>query len=129
MDGYAVRLADVPAPGATLAERPGLVAAGDAPGSPLGPGEAVRVMTGAPLPPGTEAVVPVEEIQRQDGTVIAAVVPRPGEHVRRRGESVAAGTVLLPPREAPRGGATSRWRRSPERIRCACVRERASRSP
>jgi len=97
MDGYAVRLADVASPHATLAERPGLIAAGDPPGAPLAPGEAARVMTGAPIPPGTEAVVPVEQIQRENGRVLVAIVPRAGDHVRRRGESVAAGTPLLPP--------------------------------
>ncbi|HEY4229274.1 MAG TPA: molybdopterin molybdenumtransferase MoeA, partial [Thermoanaerobaculia bacterium] len=58
MDGYAVRLADASRPGVSLAERRAPVAAGDAPGAPIAPGEAVRVMTGAPIPPGTEAVVP-----------------------------------------------------------------------
>jgi len=96
MDGYSVRVADVPAVGTTLAERPGLVAAGDRPARRLGAGEAVRVMTGAPLPPGTEAVIPVEDVRREDGKVEARVVPRAGEHVRRRGESVSAGSVLLP---------------------------------
>ena len=95
MDGYAVRLQDLSAPGATLSERPGVVAAGDLPGPGVRPGETVRVMTGAPLPEGTDAVVPVEKVRRDEGTVVPALVPRPGEHVRRRGESVAAGTVLL----------------------------------
>jgi molybdopterin molybdotransferase len=94
MDGYAVRLSDLEAQRA-LAERPGLVAAGALPGPALAPGEAVRVMTGAPLPPGAEAVVPVEDVRRENGRVVPSRVPRPGEHVRRRGESVAAGTVLL----------------------------------
>ncbi|HEY2797998.1 MAG TPA: gephyrin-like molybdotransferase Glp [Thermoanaerobaculia bacterium] len=97
MDGYAVRLADASRPGATLAERRGLVAAGDPPGAPVAPGEAVRVMTGAPIPPGTEAVVPVEKIRRQDGTVVLEIAPAAGDHVRRRGESVAAGAPLLAP--------------------------------
>ena len=61
MDGYAVRLADVARPGAKLKEREGLIAAGDRPARALRKGEAVRVMTGAPLPEGTEAVLPVEE--------------------------------------------------------------------
>ncbi len=94
-----------------------------------GPGEAVRVMTGAPLPPGTEAVVPVEEIQRQDGTVIAAVRAAPRRaraaprRERHRGNRAAAA------RDGASRRPTSRWRRSPERIRCACERGRASRSP
>jgi molybdopterin molybdotransferase len=97
MDGYAVRLADAPRPGVSLSERRAAVAAGDAPGAPIAPGEAVRVMTGAPIPPGTEAVVPVEKIRRGDGAVVLEVAPRAGEHVRRRGESVAAGAPLLAP--------------------------------
>ncbi len=96
MDGYAVRVADVPAAGTALRERPGLVAAGDRPASPIGAGEAIRVMTGAPLPGGTEAVIPVEEVRRGDGKVEARSVPRAGEHIRRRGESVSAGALLLP---------------------------------
>jgi molybdopterin molybdotransferase len=96
MDGYAVRLADVARPGAKLKERAGLSGAGARPATALRKGEAVRVMTGAPLPDGTEAVLPVEEIERRGGIVTAGAVPHPGEHVRRRGESVTAGTVLLP---------------------------------
>ncbi len=96
MDGYAVRLADASRPGASLSERRAAVAAGDAPGAPIAPGEAVRVMTGAPIPPGTEAVVPVERIRRGNGDVVLEIAPQPGEHVRRRGESVAAGAPLLP---------------------------------
>ena len=96
MDGYAVRVADLEA-SRTLVERPGLVAAGSPPGPPLTPGEAVRVMTGAPLPEDAEAVVPVEDVdvQREAGRIATARVPRAGEHVRRRGESVAAGAVLI----------------------------------
>lgn len=95
MDGYAVRVGDVPSAGVTLAERPGLVAAGDRPPPPLQKGEAVRVMTGAPLPAGTEAVVAVENVHREKGKVEALAAPHAGEHVRRRGEGVAAGSVLL----------------------------------
>jgi len=95
MDGYAVRLEDLAAPGATLAERPGLVAAGDRPPAPLSPGEAVRVMTGAPIPARTGAIVPVEEARREGGRIRAVSVPRAGEHVRRRGESIVAGVSLL----------------------------------
>jgi molybdopterin molybdotransferase len=96
MDGYAILLADAGTPGARVAERSGTVAAGDAPPPPLSPGEAVRVMTGAPVPPGTQAVVPVEQAERRDGQVVLAAAPRPGAHLRRRGESVAAGVELLP---------------------------------
>ena len=94
MDGYAVRVSEA-APGHPLAERAGLVAAGDLPPSPLGSGEAVRVMTGAPLPPGTEAVVAVEDALRENGGVAARAAPRPGEHLRRRAESIRAGSRLV----------------------------------
>lgn len=93
MDGYAVRVAEAARGG--LAERAGLVAAGDPPPPPLFPGEAVRVMTGAPLPEGAEAVVPVEHARRDRGTVSAEPLPARGEHIRRRGESVRAGTRLV----------------------------------
>src|SRR5262245_36739889 len=53
MDGYAVRVGDLAAAGAGLVERTGLVAAGDRPPRVLQAGEAVRVMTGAPIPEGT----------------------------------------------------------------------------
>jgi molybdopterin molybdotransferase len=92
MDGYAVRVCDA---GRPLAERAGLVAAGDLPPAPLSAGEAVRVMTGAPLPPGTEAVVPVENARREDGSVVATAAPRQGEHLRRRGESIREGSILV----------------------------------
>jgi molybdopterin molybdotransferase len=95
MDGYAVRLEDAAGPAAELAERPSAVMAGDAPGPALTAGLAVRVMTGAPLPEGTGAVVPIERVRRDGGHVRLEVTPAAGENVRRRGESVAAGDLLL----------------------------------
>jgi molybdopterin molybdotransferase len=92
MDGYAVA-GTVAA--AFYRERPGVVAAGDRIPQPLSSGEAVRVMTGAPLPGGTEAVVPVEEASRStDGVSLTA--PRPGAHIRRLGEVFRKGHSLLP---------------------------------
>lgn len=96
MDGYAVRVSDVPRAGSCVREHPNVVAAGDPPAEALNAGEAVRVMTGAPLPPGTEAVIPVERSHREPGRVSFDIVPEPGAHIRRRGESVAQGTSLLP---------------------------------
>jgi molybdopterin molybdotransferase len=95
MDGYAVRLADLQQLDRALPERSGIVAAGDAPTSPLAPGEVVRVMTGAPIPEGTEAIVPVERARRESGRVSFEAAPEPGAHIRRRGESIVSGTVLL----------------------------------
>jgi molybdopterin molybdotransferase len=96
MDGYAILLSDVPSPGVWLAERASTVGAGDAPPMPITTGEAVRVMTGAPLPPNAAAVVPVEQSRREGGRVRLEAVPAAGAHLRRRGESIAAGTTLLP---------------------------------
>jgi len=95
MDGYAVRLEDLPGPGASVAERREMIAAGDGPADPLRPGEAVRVMTGAPIPEGTEAIVPVEQAHREEGRVTFDAAPAGGAHIRRRGESVREGTTLL----------------------------------
>jgi molybdenum cofactor synthesis domain-containing protein len=94
MDGYAIRTGEA-ADGAGRRERTGLVAAGDPVPAPLGTGEAVRLMTGAPLPAGADAVVPVEESRREAGRVRFDREPDSGAHLRRRGESVARGTVLL----------------------------------
>jgi len=96
MDGYALRFADLGAAGGSFAERASTTAAGDSPGLPLGAGEAVRVMTGAPLPDGADTVVPVEESLSAPGRVSFRIVPKSGDHVRRRGESIVAGTALLP---------------------------------
>ncbi len=95
MDGYAVHLADFAAGKGPVAERPGFVGAGDAPPAPLKSGEAVRIMTGAPVPAGTEAILPVEKVRRENGAITALAAPGKGEHMRLRGESIEAGAVLL----------------------------------
>ncbi len=97
VDGYAVRVADV---ASVPVELPvgATVAAGDAGDRPLAPGEAIRVMTGAPLPPGTEAVVMVEDTERRDGgerVRINARVPAAAA-VRDAGSDVAIGDEVLP---------------------------------
>lgn len=94
MDGYAVRMADA-VPGRAVRERGGLVAAGTGLPAPLSAGETVRVMTGAPIPAGTEAVVPVERARREGGSVLFEGASAPGAHIRRRGESVRAGDRLV----------------------------------
>lgn len=94
VDGYAVRADDAVA-GATLPVV-GEVAAGAAGQEPLSPGDAVRIMTGAPVPPGADAVVPVEEARERDGVVTIDTAPKPAAHIRRAGEDVAAGAVALP---------------------------------
>ena len=96
MDGYGLRVEDLAGSAGSLAERTRPAAAGDAPGAPLSRGETVRVMTGAPLPEGADTVVPVEDSMPESGRVSFRATPSKGDHVRRRGESVAAGTELLP---------------------------------
>jgi molybdopterin molybdotransferase len=62
---------------------------------PVGPGQAVRIMTGAPLPEGSDAVVQAEVAQEQAGKLrISDAVP-PGRHVGRRGEDIEVGTAVL----------------------------------
>ncbi len=95
MDGYAVRIDDLPPCGEPVRERESIVAAGDPPPAPLAPGEAARIMTGAPLPEGADAVIPVERSRRESGVVRFDAVPSRGEHIRRRGESIRAGATLL----------------------------------
>ncbi|GGN10864.1 molybdopterin molybdenumtransferase [Terrabacter tumescens] len=77
----------------------GDVPAGSAPGFALRPGEAARIMTGARVPEGAVAVVPVERTDASPtgpapSRVTLGVEPAPGQHVRRRGEDVTAGTVI-----------------------------------
>jgi molybdopterin molybdotransferase len=99
MDGFAVRSADLPG----ILPVAGTVAAGHAPGIVLAPGTALRIMTGAPLPEGADAVVIREDAQELPGELpgapgarvrLAAPAP-PGDNVRRRGEDVAAGQHAL----------------------------------
>ncbi|MET9180253.1 gephyrin-like molybdotransferase Glp [Kitasatospora aureofaciens] len=113
MDGYALRTADTD--GATdiypsVLTVVGDIAAGAGELPKVGPGQAARIMTGAPLPPGAQAVAPVEWTDGGTGTGTAAAamtapvadeevrVLRPvaeGAHIRRRGSDVAAGTTVL----------------------------------
>jgi molybdopterin molybdotransferase len=93
MDGYAVRAADA-AGGAALPLSAYLPAG--APGAaPLAPGTAARILTGAPLPAGADAIVPLENADEEAGAVRARGPVAPGAHVRRRGEDLRAGEVVL----------------------------------
>ena len=96
MDGYAVRAADASHVPVVL-EVVGQVRAGQAFDRPLAAGQAVQVMTGAPVPAGASAVVPVEKTRATDGgrRVEIQVVAEPGAHVARQGCEVRAGEVVL----------------------------------
>jgi molybdopterin molybdotransferase len=89
MDGYAVRAADMGSGGVPIAFRLG---AGDRP-QPLPPGAASGIATGAPLPDGADAVVPIEDAREEDGLLFADP-PAPGAHIRRQGGDVGAGDVV-----------------------------------
>jgi molybdopterin molybdotransferase len=98
MDGYAV-VADS-TEGATPYNRIPLKVVGDAlPGSPfrgsLARGQAVRIMTGAPIPSGSDAVLPAESVDTEDGTIAAISEVSPQKNVGHRGEDIVRGTTLL----------------------------------
>jgi molybdopterin molybdotransferase len=105
MDGYAVRAVDTAratAAAPTRLQVVGELPAGHAPTVDVGPGEAIRIMTGAPMPDGADAIVMVERTQRDDDDGVLVSVPAAvGDHVRRAGGDLepgdlvfAAGTVL-----------------------------------
>ncbi|MGH9769230.1 MAG: molybdopterin molybdotransferase MoeA, partial [Blastocatellia bacterium] len=99
MDGYALRAADTET---AIHERPvrlcaiGEVAAGHAFGGQVNSGEAVRIMTGAPVPPGADAVEKIEVIRVLDGGVIEIEAPAtPGQFITPRGVEARAGAVMV----------------------------------
>ncbi|MBA4180698.1 MAG: molybdopterin molybdenumtransferase MoeA [Anaerolinea sp.] len=109
MDGYAVRAADTT--GATQSSPRTLrvvadLAAGYIMEAAIGPGEAVRIMTGAPMPPGSDAIVPFEETDeplrgvneaaRKAQTVQVMKATHPAANVRFRAEDVNAGQTVIP---------------------------------
>jgi molybdopterin molybdotransferase len=98
MDGYAVRFTDVAAASPdhpvtlSVAE---IVPAGRRARGPLSPGQAVKIMTGAPIPDGADTVVRIEHTDGGDHAVTIQRAPAPGENVRRTGEDVQEGEVVL----------------------------------
>ncbi|MDQ1403970.1 MAG: molybdopterin molybdotransferase [Actinomycetota bacterium] len=96
MDGFAVRAADTAAAPVEL-RIVGTLAAGAAVGVEVDTGQAVRIMTGAPLPPGADAVVMVERTSTSaDGAAVTVEVPaRPGDHFRPAGEDLREGDIVF----------------------------------
>ena len=94
MDGYALAVADVPCLATRLpvSQR---IAAGSV-GSRLQPGTAARIFTGAPIPPGANAVVMQELCTHTGGEVLINHLPQAGDHIRRAGSDIAAGSEILP---------------------------------
>lgn len=98
MDGFAVRAVDV----ASASEHEavelrviGEVVAGATADQSVGPGEAMRIMTGAPVPPGADAIVPVEVTSGDGGRVSVHRASERGQHVRPVGQDVSPGQQLL----------------------------------
>src|SRR5215210_1213812 len=84
MDGYAVRAADLAAPPARLTVIGRSVAGAGFTGA-LGPMQAVRIFTGAPVPPGADAVVIQEDTDTEGNTVVVRAKLSPGKHIRAAG--------------------------------------------
>jgi len=98
MDGYAVRVADVAAASeATPVKLPvvGDIAAGSQAAYTVQPGLTVRIMTGAPVPTGADAVVPVEWTDGGLAGVAISKAAAAGANIRRRGEDVRVGDLVL----------------------------------
>lgn len=93
MDGYAVRCADW-TDAATALQVKQRIPAGST-GQALAPFSAARIFTGAPIPPGADAVVMQEDCELLGAEVRIRVQPKPGQWIRRHGEDVAAGAVVL----------------------------------
>jgi molybdopterin molybdotransferase len=109
MDGYAVRAADTTGASETSPVELRVIAdlaAGYVLETPVGPGEAVRIMTGAPVPPGADAIVPFEETDEalrgineaapRPGVVRVLKAARPGANIRYRGEDIRKDAVVIP---------------------------------
>ena len=93
MDGFAVRAADCTA-GSALPIR-GYVPAGRTPTQAVDPGCAIKIMTGAPIPDGSDAVVPFETAEEMNGAVRLKKPVFPRQHVRFTGEDIGAGDVII----------------------------------
>src|SRR2546423_5045463 len=94
MDGYAVRGADVAMSPVQLRVT-GDIAAGATPQRTIGAGEAMRIMTGAPMPDGADTVVRVEDTDNRTDTVTITAATKPGTSVRAAGEDLKRGETIL----------------------------------
>ncbi len=94
VDGYAVAGADIPAVGARELDVVADLRAGAVFAGPLAPGQAVRIMTGAPMPRGADTAYPQESVEPLDGRVRVGPIKK-GANVRLRGEDIQANTVVI----------------------------------
>lgn len=91
VDGYALRSTDGNAPRRIIAE----VTAGATPGLYVDPGTAVRIMTGAPVPDGADAVIMVEQTDEHDGVLTVRRTPAAGDNIHTVGQDIAVGQEVL----------------------------------
>jgi molybdopterin molybdotransferase len=94
VDGYAVASADIPTAGTRALEVVGDLAAGVVFAGSLAPSQALRIMTGAPMPAGGDTVYPQEAVQREGDRVRIGPIDT-GVNVRMRGEDVKVGTIVI----------------------------------
>ncbi|GFO65099.1 molybdopterin molybdotransferase MoeA [Geomonas paludis] len=73
----------------------GFLPAGEVRETPVPPGEAIKIMTGAPLPPGCDSVVPIEDVEDQGELIRLRGPVKAGSHVRQRGEDISRGQVVI----------------------------------
>jgi molybdopterin molybdotransferase len=93
MDGFAVRVSDLSRNASLKVAQK--IMAGQV-GKALEPGTAARIFTGAPIPPGADAVVMQEHTESREGLVVLKTKPKPGEWIRRAASDIAAGGEILP---------------------------------
>ncbi len=94
MDGYAVRTEDIKAQGVTLTVT-SVLPAGASALKAIGQGQAAKIMTGAPVPQGADAVVKREDTIEEQGSVTINAVPKKNENIRFKGEDIAPGQLIL----------------------------------
>ena len=96
VDGWAFRHDDLAYGGETRLDEAGRVAAGHIPARPVGPGEAVRVFTGAPMPYGTDTCVMQEDVRHAGRSIMVPPGLKRGANARPAGEDIAQGATALP---------------------------------
>ncbi|MBT0664277.1 molybdopterin molybdotransferase MoeA [Geobacter pelophilus] len=93
MDGYAFSHASLKGERLRVT---GFLPAGEERDAPVPPGEAVKIMTGAPVPPGCDTVVPIEDVEQLDQWIRLTSPAKAGAHIRKRGEDIRLGDIVIP---------------------------------
>ncbi len=97
MDGYAMRAEDLPGDGTKRLQVIGTAFAGKPYRGTVGPDQAIRIMTGAVVPPETGVVIMQEDTELEDEQIVIDNRHKPGQNVRAAGEDIAAGSTVLRP--------------------------------